>query len=173
MRRFLLNPQRSAQHARFQSPQRHPAAPEHSQTRTAVSSLTMYASCATPGHLLPALADPPQASNHQRRPACCVQVHCRLYHWSIRPALVRRARLANIHAERIQTFNPTPERPFVLGLPTGASPVLIYQNLVQRFKAGDVSFRNVVTFNMVRSPARAPCCTTSHSSMVVDSGLLW
>ncbi|KAF2867576.1 hypothetical protein BDV95DRAFT_169654 [Massariosphaeria phaeospora] len=50
--------------------------------------------------------------------------------------------------ERINTFNPTAERPLVLGLPTGSSPVLIYQHLVQRHKKGDISFRNVVTFNM-------------------------
>lgn len=56
--------------------------------------------------------------------------------------------IADYIIERIQTFDPTPERPFVLGLPTGSSPVLIYQTLVQRFKAGDVSFRNVITFNM-------------------------
>lgn len=53
------------------------------------------------------------------------------------------------HPERIKTFDPTPDRPFVLGLPTGSSPVLIYQTLVQRHKAGDISFQNVVTFNMV------------------------
>lgn len=52
--------------------------------------------------------------------------------------------------ERINAFNPTPDRPFVLGLPTGSSPILIYKHLVQRHKAGQVSFRNVVTFNMVR-----------------------
>jgi len=50
--------------------------------------------------------------------------------------------------ERIKAFHPTPEKPFVLGLPTGSSPVLVYKNLVQRFKAGDISFKNVVTFNM-------------------------
>lgn len=54
--------------------------------------------------------------------------------------------------ERINAFNPTPDRPFVLGLPTGSSPILIYKHLVQRHKAGHVSFRNVVTFNMVRAP---------------------
>jgi glucosamine-6-phosphate deaminase len=36
----------------------------------------------------------------------------------------------------------------VLGLPTGSSPLLVYRNLVAHFKSGDVSFRNVVTFNM-------------------------
>jgi len=50
--------------------------------------------------------------------------------------------------DRIKTFQPTPQRPFVLGLPTGSSPVLIYKHLVRRHKAGDISFRNVVTFNM-------------------------
>jgi glucosamine-6-phosphate deaminase len=44
----------------------------------------------------------------------------------------------------------------VLGLPTGSSPVLIYQQLVQRHKAGEVSFRNVVTFNMVSAVAGGP-----------------
>lgn len=52
--------------------------------------------------------------------------------------------------DRINNFAPTESRPFVLGLPTGSSPLGIYQNLVQRHLAGDVSFKNVITFNMVR-----------------------
>ncbi|KAH7380617.1 hypothetical protein BKA66DRAFT_125892 [Pyrenochaeta sp. MPI-SDFR-AT-0127] len=56
--------------------------------------------------------------------------------------------IADYIIERIKAFNPTPQRPFVLGLPTGSSPVLVYQHLVQRHKAGEVSFQNVVTFNM-------------------------
>ena len=40
------------------------------------------------------------------------------------------------------------DRPFVLGLPTGSSPIGVYKELVRRNKAGEVSFRNVVTFNM-------------------------
>ncbi|KAJ6194537.1 glucosamine-6-phosphate deaminase [Bipolaris maydis] len=56
--------------------------------------------------------------------------------------------IADYIIERINAFNPTPDRPFVLGLPTGSSPILIYKHLVQRHKAGQVSFRNVVTFNM-------------------------
>lgn len=39
-------------------------------------------------------------------------------------------------------------RPFVLGLPTGSSPIGVYKNLVQANKEGRVSFKNVVTFNM-------------------------
>ncbi|KAF3002031.1 Glucosamine-6-phosphate isomerase 1 [Curvularia kusanoi] len=56
--------------------------------------------------------------------------------------------IADYIIERIKTFNPTAERPFVLGLPTGSSPVLVYQYLVQRHKSGEISFRDVVTFNM-------------------------
>lgn len=52
---------------------------------------------------------------------------------------------------RIKTFNPTETQPFVLGLPTGSSPEIIYKILVQRHRAGEISFKNVVTFNMVRS----------------------
>ncbi len=50
--------------------------------------------------------------------------------------------------KRINDFNPTPERKFVLGLPTGSSPVGMYRNLVKACKEGRVSFKNVLTFNM-------------------------
>lgn len=50
---------------------------------------------------------------------------------------------------RINDFAPTADKPFVLGLPTGSSPEIIYRILVQRFKAGEISFKDVVTFNMV------------------------
>ncbi|TKA80550.1 Glucosamine-6-phosphate isomerase 1 [Friedmanniomyces simplex] len=49
---------------------------------------------------------------------------------------------------RINSFAPTPEKPFVLGLPTGSSPEGVYKNLVAAHKNGEISFRNVVTFNM-------------------------
>ena len=39
-------------------------------------------------------------------------------------------------------------RPFVLGLPTGSSPLGVYKKLIEMNKAGKVSFKNVVTFNM-------------------------
>ncbi|MEN8193318.1 MAG: glucosamine-6-phosphate deaminase [Bacteroidota bacterium] len=51
-------------------------------------------------------------------------------------------------AKKIKKFNPTPEKPFVLGLPTGSSPVGTYQNLVALYNEGKVSFKNVITFNM-------------------------
>ncbi len=40
------------------------------------------------------------------------------------------------------------DRPFVLGLPTGSSPLGVYKRLIEANKAGKVTFRNVVTFNM-------------------------
>jgi len=68
---------------------------------------------------------------------------------------------------RINDFGPTPEKPFVLGLPTGSSPIPTYKHLIRLVKDGKVScvvvplyartkgayltpyrFRNVVTFNM-------------------------
>ena len=49
---------------------------------------------------------------------------------------------------RINAAKPTAERPFVLGLPTGSSPLGMYMALIDANKAGKVSFQNVVTFNM-------------------------
>lgn len=40
------------------------------------------------------------------------------------------------------------DRPFILGLPTGSSPIGVYKNLIEANKAGRVTFKNVVTFNM-------------------------
>lgn len=55
---------------------------------------------------------------------------------------------ANYIVNKINRFSPTPENPFVLGLPTGSSPIGTYKELVQMNKAGKVSFENVITFNM-------------------------
>jgi len=49
---------------------------------------------------------------------------------------------------RINSFSPSRERPFVLGLPTGSSPLGVYRELVTAFRGGKVSFSNVITFNM-------------------------
>lgn len=51
-------------------------------------------------------------------------------------------------ADRINHFKPTAERPFVLGLPTGGTPLKTYQELIKLNQAGEVSFKHVVTFNM-------------------------
>ena len=58
--------------------------------------------------------------------------------------------IADLIIARLKAFNPTSTRPkFVLGLPTGSSPELIYAYLVAAHQAGEVSFKDVVTFNMV------------------------
>lgn len=55
---------------------------------------------------------------------------------------------ANYVASRINAANPTPEKPFKLGCPTGSSPLGLYKGLIELYKAGKVSFKNVITFNM-------------------------
>ena len=78
---------------------------------------------------------------------------------------------AHYVAAKIKAANPTPEKPFVLGCPTGSSPLgmykalidtatteiytlslhdalPIYKALIDLNKKGIVSFQNVVTFNM-------------------------
>ena len=55
---------------------------------------------------------------------------------------------ANYVANKINGFKPTASKPFVLGLPTGSSPLGMYKELIKLNKADKVSFKNVVTFNM-------------------------
>lgn len=55
---------------------------------------------------------------------------------------------ANYVAKKINDFKPAPSKPFVLGLPTGSSPVGMYKELIKLNKAKKVTFKNVVTFNM-------------------------
>lgn len=66
---------------------------------------------------------------------------------------------ANYVAKKINAAAPTEEKPFILGLPTGSSPLGMYKHLIELNKQGVVSFRNVVTFNMdeyVRLPKEHP-----------------
>lgn len=51
-------------------------------------------------------------------------------------------------ASEINAYKPTAKKPFVLGLPTGSSPLGMYKELIRLVKAKKVSFKNVVTFNM-------------------------
>lgn len=58
------------------------------------------------------------------------------------------AYVASYVKERINQFAPTHSRPFVLGCPTGSSPIGTYKRLVEFYKKGELSFQNIVTFNM-------------------------
>lgn len=51
-------------------------------------------------------------------------------------------------ARSIKDFSPTAAKPFVLGLPTGSSPLGTYRELIRLNKSGYMSFKHVVTFNM-------------------------
>ncbi len=55
---------------------------------------------------------------------------------------------ADYIADKINSFQPTPDKPFVLGLPTGSSPLPTYQRLIELCQTDKVSFANIVTFNM-------------------------
>jgi len=55
---------------------------------------------------------------------------------------------ANYIAHKISEACPTPENPFVLGLPTGSTPLGTYIELIKLYKDGKVSFQHVITFNM-------------------------
>lgn len=55
---------------------------------------------------------------------------------------------ANYVARKIRDFAPAIDRPFVLGLPTGSSPIGMYRELAAMNKAAKVSFEHVITFNM-------------------------
>ena len=55
---------------------------------------------------------------------------------------------ANYVAAKINKANPTPDKPFKLGLPTGSSPLKTYAALIKLYETGVVSFENVITFNM-------------------------
>ncbi|MGI6612446.1 MAG: glucosamine-6-phosphate deaminase [Candidatus Nanosyncoccaceae bacterium] len=56
--------------------------------------------------------------------------------------------VADYIVTRIKEFKPTASKPFVLGLPTGSTPIGIYQNLIKKYQADELSFKDVVTFNM-------------------------
>ena len=55
---------------------------------------------------------------------------------------------AALLVQRIREFQPGAQRPFVLGLPTGSSPLGMYRALIDFHRQGLVSFEHVITFNM-------------------------
>ncbi len=63
---------------------------------------------------------------------------------------------ADYIAKAINDFAPTEEKPYVLGLPTGSTPLGIYKRLIELNKKGKVSFKNVITFNMDEYTGLAP-----------------
>jgi len=63
----------------------------------------------------------------------------------VRPdAYVASKEIAGMIISEIKAFEASGEsRPYKLGLSTGSSPISLYEELCARYKAGEVSFRNV------------------------------
>lgn len=55
---------------------------------------------------------------------------------------------AHYVANKINQFKPTADKPFVLGLPTGSTPLDMYRELIKLNQANQISFEHVITFNM-------------------------
>ena len=55
---------------------------------------------------------------------------------------------ARLIVDEINTKATKTDAPFVLGLPTGSTPLQTYKELIRLYEAGEVSFKNVITFNM-------------------------
>jgi glucosamine-6-phosphate deaminase len=55
---------------------------------------------------------------------------------------------ANYVASKIVAAKPSATKPFVLGLPTGSSPLGMYKHLIELNKQGVISFEHIITFNM-------------------------
>ena len=51
-------------------------------------------------------------------------------------------------ASKIKEKAARTDEPFVLGLPTGSTPLNTYAELIRMVKAGEISFKNVISFNM-------------------------
>lgn len=73
---------------------------------------------------------------------------------------------ANYVASRILEFNPNSKKRFVLGLPTGSSPIGMYKELIKLNKRGVVSFKYVTTFNMDEYVALAEVHPESYHSFM-------
>ena len=55
---------------------------------------------------------------------------------------------SNYIIKKINSSSPKKEKPFVLCLPTGSSPLGVYKNIISAHKEGLISFKNVITFNL-------------------------
>jgi glucosamine-6-phosphate deaminase len=54
--------------------------------------------------------------------------------------------IADYIVKRINAFSPKEGHPnFVLGLPTGSTPLPVYKRLVELYNDGKVSFKDVIT----------------------------
>ena len=57
---------------------------------------------------------------------------------------------ANHIVERIKAFKPTAKKPFILGLPTGSTPIGTYKELVRLYKKGEESYHSFMWNNFFK-----------------------
>ena len=77
---------------------------------------------------------------------------------------------ANYIAAKISAFVPSAERRFfVLGCPTGSTPLPTYRRLVEKVKAGSLSFKDVATFNMDEYVGLDPADKNSYRSFMYEN----
>ena len=74
---------------------------------------------------------------------------------------------ANYIAGRINSYRK--DKPFVLGLPTGSSPLGIYKEFIKMNKEGKLSFKNVRTFNMDEYLGLPPDHPQSYRFFMMDN----
>jgi len=106
--------------------------------------------------------------DNSRWPTDCGTVYRQLHSQTVRdlPCCLSKILFLNEVLTRIHEFSPTPGRPFVLGLPTGSTPLPTYKALITMVNEKTLSyvthvmvmknvspwelrsFKNVVTFNM-------------------------
>lgn len=77
--------------------------------------------------------------------------------------------VANYIVGKIKAHQKTSTKPFVLGLPTGSSPLGTYRELVKLNQKGKVSFENVITFNMDEYVALAESHPESYHSFMYSN----
>ena len=63
------------------------------------------------------------------------------------------------------------EKPFVLGLSTGRTPLGLYRELVNRYQAGEVSFKNVVVYSLDEFYPMQPASPQSRNHRVYEDFL--
>ena len=76
---------------------------------------------------------------------------------------------ADYIVQRVNNYKSGPEKPFVLGLPTGSSPLGVYKELITACKAGKISFSNVISFNMDEYLGLAPDHPQSYRRFMNDN----
>ena len=72
-------------------------------------------------------------------------------------------------ANKILEAKPTADKPFVLGLPTGGTPLAMYKRLIQFYKDGILSFENVISFNMDEYVGLSPANDQSYHFYMYDN----